>query len=158
MDAAVASLISRGSAFDLCVGQLIRRLDTGHVEVREPSGNVVDAHVLQSARTDVLAALEAKGSAMALLCFPKEGGIRAVIVGVVALLPASKLEADPGSDRSKRHDVDSFVIEAGEIIELRCGGSAVTLTKDGKVVIRGHDVTARARRNNKIKGATVQIN
>jgi len=43
-------------------------------------------------------------------------------------------------------------------LELRCGDSQITLTKDGKVVIKGVDVTTRASRTCRVKGSTVNIN
>lgn len=159
MNSAVAAVLSKASDFGICIGQLLAHVESGHVSVRVPAGQVLQAHVLESARRDVIEALESSTPAMALICVSQQAGIAAVVVGVVGLLPPSGRDVEQSDSRSKRHDrVDSYVLEAGEALELRCGGSAITLTKDGKVVIRGQDVTSRARRGNKIKGATVQIN
>ena len=59
----------------------------------------------------------------------------------------------------KRDDVPKNLrIEALESIELKCGTSSFVMSKDGRVNLRGSDVTSRASRINKIKGAAVKIN
>lgn len=50
------------------------------------------------------------------------------------------------------------VVEAGEMLTLKCGDSAIDLRKDGKLLIRGQDVVSRATRTQRIKGGTVAIN
>lgn len=47
---------------------------------------------------------------------------------------------------------------AKDRIELRCGGSSLTMSKEGKVILKGSQVVTRASRVNKIKGAAVKIN
>ena len=64
-------------------------------------------------------------------------------------------------DESSVHtliDGDTVVLEAGKQMTLRCGKATISLTKDGKVVVRGTKVTSRASSTNKIKGSTVSIN
>lgn len=53
---------------------------------------------------------------------------------------------------------DHVVIEAGEMLTIKCGDSSVDLRKDGKVMIRGSDVLSKASRTQRIKGGTVAIN
>jgi len=55
-------------------------------------------------------------------------------------------------------DGKKMVFEASEEIELRCGKSSLTLTKEGKVVMKGVEVVSRALKTNKIRGASVKIN
>jgi hypothetical protein len=50
------------------------------------------------------------------------------------------------------------VIEASEVLTLKCGESSVDLRNDGKLMIRGNDVLTRAKRTNRIKGGSVAIN
>jgi hypothetical protein len=50
------------------------------------------------------------------------------------------------------------VIEATEMLTLKCGESSVALRKDGKTMILGNDVLSRAKRTNRIKGGSVAIN
>ena len=53
---------------------------------------------------------------------------------------------------------DKVVLEATNQLTLKCGDSSVTLHKDGKVVTQSKDIVSHARRRNRIKGGSVQIN
>ena len=57
-------------------------------------------------------------------------------------------------------DVDGqrMVITAKEQLVLRCGDASITLTKAGKVLIRGSYVSSRASGVNRVQGCAVQIN
>jgi len=55
-------------------------------------------------------------------------------------------------------DGERIVLTGKEAIELRCGGASISLSKSGKLVIRGAYVETRAKGTNRIKGGTVQIN
>lgn len=55
-------------------------------------------------------------------------------------------------------DGEKFVVTAEREIELRCGEASITLTRAGKVVIKGEYVLSRAKGVNRIKGAAVSIN
>jgi hypothetical protein len=50
------------------------------------------------------------------------------------------------------------VVNAEREIELRCGEASITLTRAGKVLIKGEYVLTRAKGLNRIKGAAVSIN
>jgi hypothetical protein len=52
----------------------------------------------------------------------------------------------------------TVTLDAYDEIQLRCGKSSITLTKNGKVVVKGIEVVSRGTRVNKIKGGAVQIN
>jgi hypothetical protein len=51
-----------------------------------------------------------------------------------------------------------ITFDAQEEIVLRCGKSSITLTKAGKVIIRGAYLLSRSSGVNRIKGGSVQIN
>jgi hypothetical protein len=55
-------------------------------------------------------------------------------------------------------DGKTLTFDAHERIVLRCGKSSITLTKAGKVVIRGTYLLNRSSGVNRIKGGSVQIN
>jgi uncharacterized protein DUF6484 len=55
-------------------------------------------------------------------------------------------------------DGERLVFSADKEIVLRCGDSSITLTKSGKVIIRGAYVLSRSSGVNRIKGGSVQIN
>ncbi len=49
-------------------------------------------------------------------------------------------------------------IEAQEQLVLRCGESSITLTRSGKIIIRGTYVLTRSSGVNRIQGGSVEIN
>jgi hypothetical protein len=55
-------------------------------------------------------------------------------------------------------DGERFVFSAEKEIVLRCGDASLTLTRAGKVLIRGKYVLSRSSGVNRIKGGSVQIN
>jgi hypothetical protein len=50
------------------------------------------------------------------------------------------------------------VLTGDKEIVLRCGKASITLTRAGKIIIRGAYLLNRSSGVNKIKGASVQIN
>ena len=66
----------------------------------------------------------------------------------------------PGPSPKVRAQVDgeSILIDGRKEIVLRCGKASITLTKAGKVLIRGAYVLSRSSGVNRIKGGSVQIN
>lgn len=57
-----------------------------------------------------------------------------------------------------RADDERVTIRAEREIVLQCGDASITLTRAGKVLIRGAYVLSRATGCNRIKGASVDIN
>ncbi|MCY7300615.1 MAG: DUF6484 domain-containing protein [Ilumatobacteraceae bacterium] len=55
-------------------------------------------------------------------------------------------------------DGDRRIIEAEREVVLRCGDASITLTRAGKVIIKGNYILSRATGYNKIKGAAIDIN
>jgi hypothetical protein len=55
-------------------------------------------------------------------------------------------------------DGRQVTLEGRDEVVLRCGQSSITLTKDGRVVVKGVEIVSRASRTNKIKGGNVNIN
>ncbi|WAR44182.1 DUF6484 domain-containing protein [Methylomonas rapida] len=66
------------------------------------------------------------------------------------LLPSEAKIVDVDGERN--------VIEAKEEIVLKCGKASITLTKAGKIILRGAYVLSRSSGVNRIKGGSVQIN
>jgi len=69
-------------------------------------------------------------------------------------------ELDLEVEKTKDVTVDGKVInfDAKEQIVLRCGKASITLTKAGKILIRGAYLLNRSSGVNRIKGGSVQIN
>jgi Domain of unknown function (DUF6484) len=55
-------------------------------------------------------------------------------------------------------DNERLVLTAEKEIVLQCGASSITLTRAGKVLIRGAYLLSRSSGVNRIKGGSVQIN
>ena len=55
-------------------------------------------------------------------------------------------------------DGKRVVLEAENEIELRCGDSSITLSRDGKIIVKGAYVETYSRGVNRIKGGAVKIN
>jgi hypothetical protein len=80
-----------------------------------------------------------------LVLYVKTSGGRGCVLGLI------QKWAPPPSDFQ-------VLLQGQERIELRCGKSSVTMTKEGKIVIKGVEVISRASGVNKVKGAAVRIN
>lgn len=91
------------------------------------------------------------GSELALLF---EGGdpMRPLVVGRIV---------DP-APRNRNLEVvrdgDRVVITGNERIELRCGLASIILEKNGRVTIRGTQLTSQASGTNRIRGGAVHLN
>ena len=55
-------------------------------------------------------------------------------------------------------DGESIVLSAKQNITLKCGKASITLTKSGKILLRGAYLFSRSSGVNRIKGGSVQIN
>lgn len=84
---------------------------------------------------------------------------RPIIVGVLQER-AVPTEGSEGERRPLAIEADGgrLVVTAEREIVLRCGDASITLTRTGKVLIRGAYVLTRSSGANRIKGAVVEIN
>lgn len=80
---------------------------------------------------------------------------RSASTAVASTPPAG---ADRDAPLAVSLDGRTVSLQAAERIELRCGDSALVMTADGRVVIRGANLVSRASETNKIRGAAVLIN
>ena len=65
------------------------------------------------------------------------------------------------SDEATKHDEalpEHVVIKAGQSLSLQCGETSRRITKEGKILIKGVDILAKAKRTHRIKGGSVAIN
>ncbi len=88
------------------------------------------------------------------------GDLRApIIVGVIK--PQALQEgaaSSPAVGATVQADDERHVIQAEREIVLRCGDASITLTRAGKVIIKGNYILSRSSGYNKIKGAAIDIN
>lgn len=111
-----------------------------------------------TARAAVPLLREHVGSPIVLL-FEEADPHRPIVMGVLQEGRSAAAEATTRPPLvAVQADGDRFVLEAGREIVLRCGDASITLTRAGKVLIRGRYVLSRSSGYNRIKGAAVDIN
>ncbi|HEV2949619.1 MAG TPA: DUF6484 domain-containing protein [Gemmataceae bacterium] len=79
---------------------------------------------------------------------------------IIGLLQPAKGAPTPESRPALAAEIDGerLVLTAKQEIVLQCGQASLTLTRAGKVLIRGAYVLSRSSGVNRIKGGSVQIN
>lgn len=109
-----------------------------------------------TARSTVALTRNVIGSEVVVLC---ENGdpYCPIVMGVIEGRRRSEV-AEPLSGSTVVADDERYVISAEREIVLRCGDSSITLTRAGKVIIKGNYILSRSTGYNKIKGAAVDIN
>ncbi len=94
------------------------------------------------------------GSQVALL-FEDADFAKPLVIGRI-LVPGSKQQPQPTV--SAKIDDEVLTLTADREIVLKCGKAKITLTRAGKILIRGAYVSSRSSGVNKIKGGSVQLN
>jgi len=117
-------------------------------------GNPSDSALLARATT-VLSANDI-GKEVALL-FENGDPNSPMIIGRLRHTKETQIDL-PSEPKIVEADGVRHVIEAKEEIVLKCGKASITLTKAGKIILRGAYVLSRSSGVNRIKGGSVQIN
>jgi hypothetical protein len=58
----------------------------------------------------------------------------------------------------RRPDRRQVVVDAEEELVVRCGEASITFRKSGQILIKGLDIVSTARKRNRLRGGSVQIN
>jgi hypothetical protein len=111
----------------------------------------INSSAAMKART-VVSLSENEVGLQAVLAFEDGDITKPIILGLI------KSAENRGGKVAVRADGDRFFVSAEREIELRCGEASITLTRAGKVLIKGEYVLSRAKGLNRIKGAAVSIN
>lgn len=135
------------------IGVLMGFDDAGAPLVVFP-GNPVEAAA--SARTTAKLGADDVGADVALMF---EGGdpARPLIMGRI-LHPAGELIPATDAPLTATIDDERLELTAEREIVLRCGKASITLTRAGKILLRGAYIFSRSTGVNKIKGGSVQLN
>ena len=82
-----------------------------------------------------------------------------IILGVIQdpQHQAAAVSLGQGPMNAKVDDERVEIVAEREIV-LRCGDASITLTRAGKVIIKGNYILSRSTGYNKIKGAAIDIN
>ncbi|WP_234413856.1 DUF6484 domain-containing protein [Ideonella sp. A 288] len=113
-----------------------------------------------SAPMEARATIELSGSHVGrqlVLMFENGDPFRPIAVGCLVDVNRTSLSID---SQAIDADVDGerVVLTAKERLVLRCGKASITLTKEGKVVVKGEYVSSVSAGVLRIKGGSVQIN
>ena len=98
-----------------------------------------------------------------LLVFEHGDPAKPIIVGVVDSGAAAQWKTHGmcvPPEKSQHAIVDGrrLMLKGEEEVTLVCGEASITLTKDGRITLRGVEIVSRALGSNKIRGASVSIN
>jgi hypothetical protein len=137
----------------IVVGQLVGLTEEGGFLVQFP-GNPSAAPVQALAATEINPSRIGKPVALSFVA----GNIQQPLI--LGFIQTSAHETkNPGEPIVEvEQDGKRLVISAADELVLKCGDSTITLTKAGKITIRGKHLLSRAEAVNRIKGGAVQIN
>ena len=99
-----------------------------------------------------------------LLVFEDGNLSRPIITGVLQLPEEFRSQINSltfhtgDNPREAQLEADRFVFSAGKELVLRCGKASITLTQEGKVLIKGAYLLNSSSGVNRIRGGSVQIN
>jgi len=148
--------IPHGEIRGVVIGRLVGISEEGEAQVNYPGNPTVSA---LPAISTVEVTPEDSGREVA-LAFESGNPARPVVLGIVQNLkaPADSDSALGSQELDARVDGKRIVLSGEEQIVLKCGKASITLTRAGKVLIRGAYLLSRSSGANRIKGGSVQIN
>lgn len=103
--------------------------------------------------------VRAQIGSMVVVVFEQSDARRPIVIG--ALQERQVVTNGPGSPppiAAVRADGERLILTAEREIVLRCGDATISLTRAGKVIIKGKYIISRSTGYNRIKGAAVDIN
>jgi hypothetical protein len=133
----------------------IERVDAnGTPWIRMPDGRRAAAQLVAGITNATLAAAATARTPVVLALAGDE--LTPIILGILA---TEAVAADSPADQVEAEiDGKRVTLRGEEEVTLRCGRASITLTKAGKILIRGTYLTSRSSGVNRIKGGSVQIN
>jgi hypothetical protein len=138
----------------MVTGDLIGVRDEGHTPLVLFPGQPGSAAVAARSVVDLHGYHVGKRVA---LMFDGADPAKPVVVGVLRDGDGWPLEQAPGRAEVQA-DGERLIVSAKRQLVLRCGKASITLTSEGKVIIKGTFLSSRASGVNRIKGGSVQIN
>lgn len=145
---------SKPSQIDgVVIGVLVALDESGRPRVAFPGNPKLEAI---PARSTAVLTREHLGRQVALL-FEERDPLRPLIVGCIQH-PQGSQGAYSAVSLVTETDGGRLVCNGEQEIVLRCGKASITLTRAGKIILRGAYVLSRSSGVNRIKGGSVQIN
>lgn len=85
----------------------------------------------------------------------EEGQVEDEDEALFSLPPTDEARATISVDNEP---LDKLLIEGKDEVTLRCGDASITLTRNGKLILRGKYILSRSSGVNRVLGASVQVN
>jgi hypothetical protein len=145
-----------GNSPSCCVGQLVGLTDGGQPLVDFPGNEngVMKARALAGLAFG--SGVDSRAGIAVLLAFDNGNLAKPIIIGevndTVTALAKKPRSVDAVIDGRK------VVLHAEQEITLQSGKSSITLSKDGRIILKGISIVSRASGANKIRGGSVSIN
>ncbi len=146
------------------VGKIVNIDESGKVFV-DFSGNSREPVAARFTSSVKLENLRSAASAEqeVLLVFEKNDPDLPIIIDTLGslvdeIMESSTVAVDEKMPKDVTIDGKKVTLDAKEEIVLRCGKTSITLTRAGKVLIRGAYLLSHSSGVNRIKGGSVQIN
>ena len=146
------------------VGRIVGTDGDGRYLVDFPDNqqSEVAARLTSSVTTRTLSQSDPVGREVLLVFDNNDPGLPIILDTMHSLLDEIVDNREQVIESEKPEDVlidgERIVFDAQKEIVLRCGKSSITLTRAGKVLIRGAYLLSRSSGVNRIKGGSVQIN
>ena len=136
------------------IGELVGMKDEGRVPLVTYAGQPGSAALTARSVVDLYGPHVGR---KVVLMFEGGDSRRPIVMGVLREGEGWPLDKQPGQVEV---DVDGerMLVTAKEQIILRCGKASITLTRAGKVLIKGSYLLSRSAGVNRIKGGSVQLN
>lgn len=149
-----ARKIPASDSAGVIVGELIAISDEGRTPLVCYPGQPGTAAIV--ARTTIDLQGQHIGQQVVLM-FEGNDPDKPIIMGVLQGKAGWPLDKQPNQVEVDA-DGERMMVSAKEQLVLRCGKASITLTKAGKVLIKGSYVLSRSSGVNRIKGGSVQLN
>lgn len=120
------------------------------------SGPVVAVSTLELSETEATELVEARTNVV--LAFLDGRQDTPVILGLVHKRFSAHREQRSSEGLSAHVDGEHLLLEGKKSVELRCGKASITLTRQGKIVLRGAHISSISSGANRIRGGSVEIN
>lgn len=111
-----------------------------------------------------LSLLPAQVGRQVAIMFMQQNENKPVIIGLIHNPLLTVLETEQAEARDNLsievdgEPQDRVSVEGKEEVVLRCGDASITLTKEGKILLRGKYLVSRSSGVNRILGGSVQVN
>lgn len=145
-----------GSLAQFVIGRLMQSKKAGEILVACHGLDPRPARLLAGIDRGRLIKHAAHGQEV-LVVFAHDNPDEPVIVGVMENILESMVAMEDGSAKVSA-DPGQVVIRAEKEVVLACGDSSISLTREGRVIVKGRNILSRASKSNKIKGPSVEIN